>query len=153
MTADPRDIATTRTLGAPPERVFAALTDPDQLAAWWGPEGFVNTFHTFDLRPGGAWRFTMTGPDGATYDMDKQFVEVDPPRRLVVDHLTPPSHRFRLTVDVHGHGDHTHVRWHMRFDDPEEAERVRSVVAPANEQNLDRLDAHLRRQTTSSALR
>jgi uncharacterized protein YndB with AHSA1/START domain len=130
--------------------VFAALTEPDQLAMWWGPEGFVNTFHTFDLRPGGAWRFTMTGPDGATYDMDKQFVEVEPPHRLVIDHLTPPSHRFRLTIDLHGHGDHTHLSWHMRFDSTEEAARVRSVVAVANEENLDRLSARLEAVRTTS---
>jgi uncharacterized protein YndB with AHSA1/START domain len=135
---DPRDLATARTFAASPERVFAALTDPAELTTWWGPEGFTNTFHTFDLRPGGAWRFTMTAPDGATYEMDKQFVEITPPRRLVIDHLSPPSHRFRLTIDLEPLGDHTQVRWHMRFDSEAEAARVREVVTAANEENLDR---------------
>ena len=37
-------------------------------ARWWGPDGFTNTITTFDLRPGGAWRFVMHGPDGTNYE-------------------------------------------------------------------------------------
>ena len=43
---------------------------------WWGPNGFTNTFHEFDLRPGGAWRFIMHGPDGTDYPNESVFVEV-----------------------------------------------------------------------------
>ena len=54
-----REIVTTRVVDAPRDRVFGAWANPDQLARWWGPEGFTNTFYEFDLRPGGAWRFVM----------------------------------------------------------------------------------------------
>ncbi|HNI05297.1 MAG TPA: SRPBCC domain-containing protein [Flavobacteriales bacterium] len=32
-----REVRTTRIIAAPCERVFAAWTDPAQLASWWGP--------------------------------------------------------------------------------------------------------------------
>ena len=62
-----REIVTTRLLDWPRERVFRAWTDPAHLARWWGPKGFTNTFHEFDLRPGGLWRFVMHGANGADY--------------------------------------------------------------------------------------
>jgi uncharacterized protein YndB with AHSA1/START domain len=61
-----REIVTTRAIAAPPELVFKAWCDPAHLVHWWGPKGFTNTFHEFDPRPGGAWRFVMHGPDGAS---------------------------------------------------------------------------------------
>ncbi|MCO5275460.1 MAG: SRPBCC domain-containing protein [Flavobacteriales bacterium] len=41
------EVRTTRIIAAPCGRVFAAWTDPAQLAHWWGPNGFTNTFHRF----------------------------------------------------------------------------------------------------------
>ena len=46
-------IISSRVVNAPVEKVFQAWTDPSHLAKWWGPAGFTNTFHQFDLRPGG----------------------------------------------------------------------------------------------------
>jgi len=53
-----REIVTTRVFDAPREFMFKAWTDPDQLAHWWGPMGFTNTFQELDMRPVGIWRFT-----------------------------------------------------------------------------------------------
>ena len=52
-----RELVTSRVIAAPRSRVYAAFADPAQLARWWGPAGFTNSFETFDLRPGGSWRF------------------------------------------------------------------------------------------------
>ena len=46
-------IHSTRVFGVSRARLFEAFRDPSQLARWWGPEGFANTFEEFDLRPGG----------------------------------------------------------------------------------------------------
>ena len=62
-TAD-REIVATRIYGAPRELVWRVWTDPKHIAQWWGPQGFTNTIREMDVRPGGAWRFTMHGPDG-----------------------------------------------------------------------------------------
>ena len=54
-----RAFENSRVFDAPRERVFRAWTDPEHLKQWWGPKGFTNTFHEFDMRPGGHWRFVM----------------------------------------------------------------------------------------------
>ena len=136
-------IESVRALDAPREAVFDAFTDPVRLARWWGPAGFRNKFHEFDFRPGGAWRFVMHGPDGAEYDMQKRFVEVRPLESIVIDHLEPPLHRFRMTMTFADRGAGTLLTWRMQFESPEEARRVREVVLDANEQKVDRLAAEL----------
>ena len=45
-------------LPAPPARVWAALTQPDQLSAWFGARASI------DLRPGGEVVFAWDSPDG-----------------------------------------------------------------------------------------
>ena len=52
-----------RTLHAPPERVFAAFTDPEQLTKWWWPHGFTCPAAEVDLRVGGTYRLAMAWPD------------------------------------------------------------------------------------------
>lgn len=139
------DIVSTREFAAARDAVFRAFADPARLARWWGPAGSRNTFHEFDFRPGGAWRFVMHGPDGAEYDMRKRFVEIVPERRIVLDHLEPPSHRFRMTMtfDEDAGRGRTRLTWRMRFALAAEAERVRDLVLAANEENFDRLAAEL----------
>lgn len=135
-------MVTTRILPVPREAVFAACRDPRRLAQWWGPQGFTNEFQAFEFKPGGSWRFTMRAPDGTGYAMEHRFAEIVPPERLVVRHLQP-GHDFTLTITLAAQGAGTLLTWLMRFDDPAEAARVRAFVIPANEQNLDRLAAHL----------
>ena len=137
------EIVTTRTVPAPRERVFAAFPDAEALAVWWGPAGFRNTFHEFDFRPGGAWRFTMHAPDGSDYEMAMHVVDVVPSERIAFRN-PQPGHAFVSTFTLHdAPGGGTRIEWVMRFDDADECERVRAFVEPANEQNLDRLEAHL----------
>jgi uncharacterized protein YndB with AHSA1/START domain len=43
LDSDPRVIEGTRRLDAPRELVFAAFSDPEHQAQWWGPDGFTTT--------------------------------------------------------------------------------------------------------------
>jgi len=138
----PGEIVSTHIFSATPDEVFAAFSDPARLAQWWGPKGFSNVFHQFDFRPGGRWQFTMRGPDGTAYEMDKQFTEIVRPERIVLHHFQQ-VHDFIQTMTFAGRGDRTEVTWTMRFTDPAEGERVRPFIVPANEENFDRLAAHL----------
>ena len=138
-----RELATSRLLNAPRERVFQAFRDPVRAARWWGPKGFTNTFHEFDLRPGGAWRFVMHGPNGGDYENESVFVEVSPPARLVIRHVSRPH--FELTITLAEEGGKTRIGWRQRFDTAAECERLRALAMPANEENLDRLEAELAR--------
>jgi len=132
---------TTREIPASPGDVFAAFAATERLAKWWGPAGFRNTFDVCDFRPGGAWEFTMHGPDGANYPNTSQFVEVDAPHKVVIDHTCAPF--FRLTVEFAACGNATRVSWVQVFEDPEVAAAVAHIVVPSNEQNLDRLTAEV----------
>lgn len=137
-----REIVSTRTFPVPRERVFQAFSDPAQLARWWGPKGFTNTIDEFDLRPGGAWRLTMHAPNGAAFANHSTFVEVAPPERIVFQHLEP-VHGFRMTMLFAAAAGGTTLTWRMLFDSADEAARVRSFIVVANEENFDRLAAHL----------
>lgn len=131
---------TTRVVGHNRAKVFRAITDPTHLARWWGPKGFTNSFREIDVRPGGVWRFTMHGSDGADYPNESEFIEVAP-ERVVIRHLS--GHRFTLTISLDIEDTGTRIGWRQVFDSAEECERVRRFIEPANEENLDRLEAEL----------
>jgi uncharacterized protein YndB with AHSA1/START domain len=78
-----QELIATRVFDAPREMVFKAWTDPERLKRWWGPEGFTNPVCEVDVRPGGAIRIHMRGPDGAVYPMTGVFHEIVEPERLV----------------------------------------------------------------------
>lgn len=109
-----RDIVATRVFDAPRALVFEMWTDPRHIARWWGPNGFTNTIHEMDVRPGGAWRFVMHGPDGVDYKNEIHYVEVARPERLVYDHVSGP--RFHVTVTFADEGGKTRVEVCMRFE-------------------------------------
>jgi len=137
-----REFVHARMIQAPRHQVFRAFSDPSQLARWWGPEGFSNTFEIFEFTPGGRWRFVMHGPDGTDYPNDSVFLAIEPPERIVIEHLSE-EHHFLLYVRFDEHGDQTGVRWRQVFDTVAHRDRIAPVVETANEQNLDRLSAEV----------
>src|SRR5271154_2330152 len=86
LEVDSRSIIGVREFEAPRELVFSAWTDPKHLAQWWGPNGFTTTTSSFDIRPGGVWRFVMHGPDGRDYQNRITYEDVVPPQRIVYRH-------------------------------------------------------------------
>ncbi|HEX6345168.1 SRPBCC family protein [Umezawaea sp.] len=88
----PRTDAGHGVVAAAPERVYAALVDPEALAAWLPPEGMSGRFERFDARPGGSYRLVLTyadasaSPGKATADSDvveARFVDLVPGVRVV----------------------------------------------------------------------
>ena len=139
-----RESVHSRLIGAPQEQVFRAFAQAEHLARWWGPAGFTNTFETFDLKPNGIWHFVMHGLDGTDYPNESIFREVEPPRRVVIEHMSE-GHHFFLTITFEARGDKTLVGWRQVFDTAEHKERIAALVQQANEQNLDRLQAEVTR--------
>lgn len=97
-TADPadREIVITRVFDAPRELVWKAWTEPEQVARWWGPEGFSTRVEELDLRPGGRTRYVMIAPDGAEYPVGGMYIEVVPGEKFVStdefgDDFEPPE--------------------------------------------------------------
>ncbi len=71
-----------RVLDAPRAVVFRALSETQELAKWWGPDGFTIPSVESDLRPGGSYRIAMQPPEGDLFYLVGEFLEVDPPQRL-----------------------------------------------------------------------
>jgi uncharacterized protein YndB with AHSA1/START domain len=150
MSADTsdREIVITRLVDAPRELIWKAWTDPQHVGNWWGPNGFTNTIHSMDVRPGGAWRYDMHGPDGRTYPNKVVYIEVVKPERLVYNHgsdeANDPS-TFHVTVTFTAQGAKTLIRMHSVF--PTAAARefvVREFKAiEGGNQTLDRLEKYL----------
>jgi uncharacterized protein YndB with AHSA1/START domain len=82
-TPSDREIVMTRVFDAPRSLVFDAYTKPEHLPHWFGPRGWTLPVCEVDLRPGGAWRFVLRGPDGTDMGMSGVYREIAPPERLV----------------------------------------------------------------------
>jgi uncharacterized protein YndB with AHSA1/START domain len=68
---------------APAERVFLALAS-EGLVNWWGSDDtYRTTKWTGEVRVGGSWRTDGVGRDGKPFSVGGEFLEVDPPRKLV----------------------------------------------------------------------
>lgn len=120
---DPRPLATTdqqvlitRIFDAPREQVFSAWTDPDELAAWYGP-GHVDvpreTVHV-GARVGGRWELTMVARDsGREMPIGYEIVEVVAPALIVMRSDPMPQAGMLdgtlLRVELHDHGDKTRM--------------------------------------------
>lgn len=145
-TAD-REIIITRLLNAPRELVFQVWTDPAQVGLWWGPKGFTNTIHEMEVKPGGVWRFTMHGPDGTDYPNKIEFLEVEPPQRLVYVHGGEDDSegcRHTATVTFEDRDGKTHVTLHMVFVTVEHFEEVKKYGAvEGGNSTLDCLEEYL----------
>jgi uncharacterized protein YndB with AHSA1/START domain len=81
-----REIVISRVFNAPRELVWRAWTDPKQIVKWWGPRGFSTTIEEMEVRPGGAWKLVMHGPDGTDYPAQSVFREVVKPERISFSH-------------------------------------------------------------------
>src|SRR3954471_23257860 len=128
-----------RELDAPPARVFAAWTEPEQVAQWWDAMGERLAVCEIDLRPGGAFRFT-TG-----HHPDKPFTgvyqEIAPPTLLVFE-ANGATGKVMLAELAGG----TRMTVEIVCRSPEHlAQFVAMGVAAGTSRTLDNLASHLRR--------
>jgi uncharacterized protein YndB with AHSA1/START domain len=143
-TAD-REIATERLLDAPRELVWTAWTDPKHVAQWWGPNGFTNTIHDMDVRPGGVSRFMMHGPDGTDYPNKITYIEVEKPSRLFYLHGDDETDRFQVTVTFEDAGGKTKLTMRSVFKTKADRDFVveKHGAIDGMNQTLDHLTQHL----------
>lgn len=99
-----------RVIAATPDRVYAALVDPDALVEWLPPATMSGRFERFDLRPGGSYRMVLTyadasnapGKAGADSDVvEARFVDIVPGVRVVqaVDFVSEnPAYAGTMTM-------------------------------------------------------
>lgn len=136
------EILSSRIIKAKPEAVFNAWANPELLKQWWGPKGFTNTFHKFELKPGGTWKFTMHGPEKGNYENEVVFLEINPPNLIAWDRISQPLFRIVATFDKTPEG-HTLLIFRMQFDSKEACDKIRKFAPDKNEENFDKLEAVL----------
>ena len=93
-----------RRLNAAPSKVYAAWTDPEKLAAWFGPakvkEGSLRA--ETDLRVGGSYRISFNATDGEYFQVGGVYREIVPNELLVMSwawHSTP-ERESQLTISL-----------------------------------------------------
>lgn len=73
-----------RMIAARPSIVFEALTTPEGIAHWWGPDAGPVLLAEIDLRVGGRFRVRFRTVDGSEHESSGEYIEVIRPERLVM---------------------------------------------------------------------
>jgi uncharacterized protein YndB with AHSA1/START domain len=108
-------IMVTRVFDAPRERVFRAWTDPDQVAAWFGPARAETPRDgvRIDLRVGGRYELTMVMPGGREFTIGYDIVELVEPELLVLRSDPMPQAGMHeptvVRIELHDHGPKTRM--------------------------------------------
>jgi uncharacterized protein YndB with AHSA1/START domain len=111
-----REVLITRFFDAPREAVFKAWTDPDAVAAWFGPAHLDTPREKvrIDLRVGGRYELTMVRRDtGAEFRIGYEIVELVEPQLLVLRSDPMPEAGMHeptvVRVELHDHGPKTRM--------------------------------------------
>jgi uncharacterized protein YndB with AHSA1/START domain len=86
------EITLTRLFDAPRDLVWEAMSKPEHVRRWWG---ILDEHHSvpvceIDLRVGGKWRFVGRGPQGDMPAFYGEYLEIDPPGRIVFTEIFAP---------------------------------------------------------------
>ena len=105
-----------RRLNAPPAKVYAAWTDPEKIARWFGPSQVVagSVRADIDARIGGRYRISFQVQDGTHHEVAGVYREMVPNQRLTFSwawHSTP-ERESQVTVLLKPDGDGTLVTLH-----------------------------------------
>ncbi|HEY5052836.1 MAG TPA: SRPBCC domain-containing protein [Solirubrobacterales bacterium] len=106
-TAEKHVVRLSRTIAAPPERVYRAWLDPELLRLWLAPASLSVKRVEVEERVGGHHRTWQVGPDGDVGGFDSELLEMVPNERLVFrwrfvgpERVADPTHDSRLTITL-----------------------------------------------------
>ena len=128
-----------RVFPAPRDLVWRCLTDPAELARFWGPEGMTTPVDgiVVELRPGGRFETLMVGAHGS-HRMVATFTEVVPPERLAWLETVSGMHTTSTLADL-GDGRTAVTITQRNVPEPMRSPQARAGFATS----LDRLEHHL----------
>ncbi len=87
---------------APAERVYRAFLDPDAMAKWFPPHGFIGKVHEMDARVGGGYRMSFSNfSTGTSHSFGGTYTELTPNQRLrYTDRFEDPSMPGEMQVAI-----------------------------------------------------
>ena len=116
-----------RRLNAAPERVWRALTQPEELKQWFSPgDEFKIPRAVADLKVGGGYNIVMQSPDGELHDVSGKYREIVPNRRLVYTWAwkSTPERESLVTIELRAAAGGTELTLrHEQFFDEEAREK------------------------------
>lgn len=144
----PRSFVLMRLYDAPLATVYDAWTTPEHIEKWWGPDGYRIKVQQMDVRPGGSWRFLMTGPGGTEFPSLCLYEAVSPRERLVYQHGADSPEGiqdpFHVIVTFEARGNQTHVTMRLTLATVQAFKFVQGFGAlEKGHETLAHLDAHL----------
>lgn len=91
-----------RVIAAKPEKVYRAFLEPDAVASWLPPYGFLCTVHELDAEVGGTFRMSFRNfTTGNGHSFGGEYMELVPGERLVyTDRFDDPNLPGEMTVTV-----------------------------------------------------
>jgi uncharacterized protein YndB with AHSA1/START domain len=91
-----------RRIRATPAKVWNAFVDPRELVYWWGPDAGPTLSAETDVRVGGAFKIVFLTAGGERFESHGEYLELDPPSRLVMSFWfsATPNVRSRVTVSI-----------------------------------------------------
>jgi uncharacterized protein YndB with AHSA1/START domain len=120
------DLVLERTLDAPRDLVWKAYTIPEYVRQWWAPKPYETPEMEMDVRPGGAMRTRMTGPDGFDQASTGCFLEVVEGEKIVWTNALQPGYRPVASIDDCGGFPFTAI---VTFEDAGDGKTRYKVVA------------------------
>jgi uncharacterized protein YndB with AHSA1/START domain len=102
MSATPGTVRLHRVLRAPAERVYKAFIDPDAMARWLPPHGFLGKVHEIDAKVGGGYRMSFTNfGTGSAHSFSAKYVELTPHERIRhTDRFDDPNLPGEMNVTI-----------------------------------------------------
>jgi uncharacterized protein YndB with AHSA1/START domain len=83
MTKSLPSVAIVRKIKASPAKIWAAITEPEQMLQWWGPDAGPTLSAEADVRPGGRFSIVFRLLNGEEHNPTGVYREVVPQKKLV----------------------------------------------------------------------
>jgi uncharacterized protein YndB with AHSA1/START domain len=148
-----REIVLSREFDAPRELVWEALSRPEHLRRWWGMRADSMSVCELDFRPGGSWRFVVSGPQGE-HGFRGEFREIEPIERMVqtFEWEGMPGHISTETFTLHDRGTSTLMTIVSVFDTPQDRDgMLGSGMEVGAGESYDRLEELLHEMQSAGA--
>jgi len=147
VSAEGADIVITRQFAAPAQLVYDVMTTPEHVRQWWGAGYGTMTACEIDLRVGGHWHYAQTTPDGQEVSFSGEYLELDPPARMVhtekFDNM-PESEPSTIVTTLTEEGGVTTLHAVCTYDSPQTVELVvESGMEHGLQSSYDAIDALL----------